>query len=239
MPVFDLDRPMNHDEPPTLPVADARRDARDRPQRQVRPSRGDRHQWVGDQDLRLKRAGKPGKVFVAHPSRLRLGYRISVPTGIVSASKRMTDPDQTDEDRRRCTRNAEPAQSPGAGARAPARSCSRAHGYPTENTKKFPSPHVCPQSLEQGIVAAPIFPVKTGRYLSTSPPMLHGLIERFPKSFRHRVTEFGFRTALFLTRLYHLLLRPPAWPPHFLASTPSAIRSSTPSTGRAGKPKIA
>jgi hypothetical protein len=37
---------------------------------------------------------------------------------------------------------------------------------------------------------------------------LHGLIERFPNSFRYRVTEFGFRTALFFTRLYNRLLRP-------------------------------
>jgi hypothetical protein len=37
---------------------------------------------------------------------------------------------------------------------------------------------------------------------------LHGLIERLPKSFRYRVTDFGFRAALFFTRLYNRLLRP-------------------------------
>jgi len=37
---------------------------------------------------------------------------------------------------------------------------------------------------------------------------LHGLIERWPNSFRYRVTEFGFRAALFFTRLYNRLLRP-------------------------------
>jgi hypothetical protein len=37
---------------------------------------------------------------------------------------------------------------------------------------------------------------------------LHGFIERVPNSFRYRVTEFGFRTALFFTRLYNRLLRP-------------------------------
>jgi hypothetical protein len=37
---------------------------------------------------------------------------------------------------------------------------------------------------------------------------LHGLIERVPKSHRYRVTEFGFRSALFLTRAYARLLRP-------------------------------
>lgn len=37
---------------------------------------------------------------------------------------------------------------------------------------------------------------------------LHGLIERLPGSFRYRVTAFGFRVALFFTRLYNRLLRP-------------------------------
>lgn len=37
---------------------------------------------------------------------------------------------------------------------------------------------------------------------------LHGLIERIPSSRRYRVTDFGFRTALFLTRSYARLLRP-------------------------------
>jgi DNA-binding HxlR family transcriptional regulator len=37
---------------------------------------------------------------------------------------------------------------------------------------------------------------------------LHGLIQRLPHSFRYRVTSFGFRAALFFTRLYNRLLRP-------------------------------
>ena len=37
---------------------------------------------------------------------------------------------------------------------------------------------------------------------------LHGLIERNPSSFRYRVTNFGFRVALFFTRTYNRLLRP-------------------------------
>ena len=37
---------------------------------------------------------------------------------------------------------------------------------------------------------------------------LHDLIERVPNSFRYRVTDFGFRVALFFTRTYNRLLRP-------------------------------
>jgi DNA-binding transcriptional ArsR family regulator len=37
---------------------------------------------------------------------------------------------------------------------------------------------------------------------------LHGLIERVPNSFYYRVTDFGFRVALFFTRAYNRLLRP-------------------------------
>ena len=37
---------------------------------------------------------------------------------------------------------------------------------------------------------------------------LHGLIERIPSSHRYRVTELGFRSALFLVRSYVRLLRP-------------------------------
>jgi hypothetical protein len=37
---------------------------------------------------------------------------------------------------------------------------------------------------------------------------LHGLIERLSGSFRYRVTDFGFRVALFFTRIYNRLLRP-------------------------------
>lgn len=37
---------------------------------------------------------------------------------------------------------------------------------------------------------------------------LHGLIERIPESRRYRVTDLGFRAALFLTRSYARLIRP-------------------------------
>jgi hypothetical protein len=37
---------------------------------------------------------------------------------------------------------------------------------------------------------------------------LHGMIERVPGSFRYRVTDRGFRAALFFSRLYNRLLRP-------------------------------
>jgi hypothetical protein len=56
---------------------------------------------------------------------------------------------------------------------------------------------------------------------------LHGLIERVVGSQRYRVTPFGFKVALFLTRSYDRLLRPgmalliESGPP-----APSAIRSA-------------
>jgi hypothetical protein len=37
---------------------------------------------------------------------------------------------------------------------------------------------------------------------------LHGLIERIPKTHRYRLTDFGFRVALFCTRAYSRILRP-------------------------------
>ena len=37
---------------------------------------------------------------------------------------------------------------------------------------------------------------------------LHGFVERLPKSFRYRVTDFGLRAALFFTRAYNHVLRP-------------------------------
>lgn len=37
---------------------------------------------------------------------------------------------------------------------------------------------------------------------------LHGLVERMPKTHRYRVTDLGFRAALFLSRSYSRLLRP-------------------------------
>jgi len=37
---------------------------------------------------------------------------------------------------------------------------------------------------------------------------LHGLIERIPKTHRYRLTNFGFRVAVFCTRTYARILRP-------------------------------
>jgi hypothetical protein len=37
---------------------------------------------------------------------------------------------------------------------------------------------------------------------------LHGLIERMPRTHRYRVTDTGWRTALFCTRAYNRVLRP-------------------------------
>ena len=37
---------------------------------------------------------------------------------------------------------------------------------------------------------------------------LHGLIERLPKTHRYRVTDQGWRKALFCTRTYNRVLRP-------------------------------
>jgi len=54
-----------------------------------------------------------------------------------------------------------------------------------------------PDAISQGAVSYQL------RFLR-----LHGLIERLPHSFRYRVTPFGFRAALFFTRLYNRLLRP-------------------------------
>jgi predicted MarR family transcription regulator len=39
---------------------------------------------------------------------------------------------------------------------------------------------------------------------------LHGLIKRIGSSFRYRVTDRGFRVALFFTRVYNRILRPAA-----------------------------
>src|SRR6202030_699653 len=54
-----------------------------------------------------------------------------------------------------------------------------------------------PQSITQGAITYQLRRLR-----------LHGLIERLPNSFRYRVTAFGFRAALFFTRLYHRVLRP-------------------------------
>jgi len=50
---------------------------------------------------------------------------------------------------------------------------------------------------------------------------LHGLIERMPSSFRYRVSDFGFRIALFFTRTYNRLLGPG------LAAALPALRATT------------
>jgi hypothetical protein len=48
------------------------------------------------------------------------------------------------------------------------------------------------------------------------------LIERLPNTFRYRVTEFGFRAALFFSRAYNRLLRP-GW----AAAVPALHSTST------------
>ena len=53
-------------------------------------------------------------------------------------------------------------------------------------------------------------------------PRLHGMIERIPHSHRYRVTDAGFRAALFFTRTYNRLLRPAlaaVIPDHHAAAT--------------------
>jgi hypothetical protein len=54
-----------------------------------------------------------------------------------------------------------------------------------------------PESLSQGAITYQLRRLR-----------LHGLIERLPNSFRYRVTEFGFKAALFFTRVYNRILRP-------------------------------
>jgi hypothetical protein len=53
-----------------------------------------------------------------------------------------------------------------------------------------------PQSLSQGAITYQLRRLR-----------LHGFIERLPNTFRYRVTEFGFRASLFLTRAYNRLPR--------------------------------
>jgi hypothetical protein len=75
--------------------------------------------------------------------------------------------------------------------------------------------------LADGFRAADLRPylaTLAGRSPDTVPPgavtyqlrrlRLHGMIERIPRSHRYRVTDSGFRTALFFIRLYNRLLRP-------------------------------
>jgi hypothetical protein len=54
-----------------------------------------------------------------------------------------------------------------------------------------------PESLSQGAITYQLRRLR-----------LHNMIERLPNSFRYRVTEFGFRSALFFTRVYNRILRP-------------------------------
>jgi hypothetical protein len=54
-----------------------------------------------------------------------------------------------------------------------------------------------PESLSQGAITYQLRRLR-----------LHNMIERLPNSFRYRVTEFGFRAALFFTRVYNRILRP-------------------------------
>jgi len=54
-----------------------------------------------------------------------------------------------------------------------------------------------PESISQGAITYQLRRLR-----------LHGLIERLPNSFRYRVTAFGFRAALFFTRVYNRILRP-------------------------------
>jgi hypothetical protein len=52
---------------------------------------------------------------------------------------------------------------------------------------------------------------------------LHGMIERLPNTQSYRVTQAGFRAALFFTRVYNRLLRPglaAALPGHRAIPTP-------------------
>ena len=56
---------------------------------------------------------------------------------------------------------------------------------------------------------------------------LNGFVERLPKSFRYRVTDFGWRAALFFTRAYNRILRPAsaaALPGHGALATPLKTR---------------
>jgi hypothetical protein len=70
---------------------------------------------------------------------------------------------------------------------------------------------------------------------------LHGMIQRLPNTQRYRVTEPGFRAALFFTRAYNRLLRPglaataPHQPPSHDAS-PTSISKSLPLSSNSHSP---
>ena len=55
---------------------------------------------------------------------------------------------------------------------------------------------------------------------------LHSLIERLPKSDRYHLTERCLRTAMFYTRVYSRILRPPLAPiiPSTPVDSPDALR---------------
>ena len=58
---------------------------------------------------------------------------------------------------------------------------------------------------------------------------LHGLIARIPKTHRYRLTSFGFRVALFCTRIYNRILRPgigQLLPITTTSAVPDALRRS-------------
>lgn len=62
---------------------------------------------------------------------------------------------------------------------------------------------------------------------------LHGLIERIPRSHRYRVTDRGFRAAVFLSSAYARLLRPGLAMAHGSGAAPTPIRTALDKLDRA------
>ena len=62
---------------------------------------------------------------------------------------------------------------------------------------------------------------------------LHGLIERIPRSHRYRVTDRGFRAAVFLSSVYARLLRPGLAMAHGSGAAPTPIRTALDKLDRA------
>jgi hypothetical protein len=62
---------------------------------------------------------------------------------------------------------------------------------------------------------------------------LHGLIERIPRTHRYHVTEYGFRTATFLSRLHGRVLRRGLALAHDPAASPSTLRNAFEAVERA------
>lgn len=84
-----------------------------------------------------------------------------------------------------------------------------------------PTSKAAPQSIGRGSITYQLRRLR-----------LHGMIERLPNSHRYRVTDIGWRTALFYTRTYNRLLRPglaAVLPGHAAQAAPPA-EPSTPST---------